>query len=136
RARARRAGRGEQTGCPRAAGDGTRRPADSRGAVRRGGGDPGVRDPPALGRPGLGWSAGAMSTMIATRAAPVQEMRRADYGMAAAVVLVLALLVLPMPPSLLDLALTLSIGASLAVLLVAVNTSNPLDFSTFPTVLL
>src|SRR5690606_36581195 len=52
------------------------------------------------------------------------------------VVLVLALLVLPMRPGLLDLSLALSIGASLAVLLVAMNTSDSLDFSTFPTVLL
>ncbi|HEY8470465.1 MAG TPA: flagellar biosynthesis protein FlhA [Longimicrobiales bacterium] len=77
-----------------------------------------------------------MSTAIAARATPIQGMRRADYGMAAAIVLVLALLVLPLPPVLLDLALALSIGASLAVLLVAVNTAHPLDFSTFPTVLL
>ena len=77
-----------------------------------------------------------MSTTAVPQAASLPEMRRADYGMAAAVVLVLALLVLPMPPALLDLALALSIGASLAVLLVAMNTSNALDFSTFPTVLL
>src|SRR5690606_20600725 len=43
---------------------------------------------------------------------------------------------LPMPPALLDIALALSIGASLAVLLEAMNTAHPLDFSTFPTVLL
>jgi len=77
-----------------------------------------------------------MSTTVVPHAASLPEMRRADYGMAAAVVLVLALLVLPMPPALLDIALALSIGASLAVLLVAMNTSNALDFSTFPTVLL
>src|SRR5690606_17702115 len=121
---------------PRAPRHGARRLADPRRAVRRGGGDPGVRDPPALGPLGLGWSGDPMSTTVVPQAASLPEMRRADYGRAAAVVLVLALLVLPMPPALLDIALALSIGASLAVLLVAMNTSNALDFSTFPTVLL
>src|SRR5690606_10925456 len=136
RARARRARGGEPAARARSPGDGACRSADPRRAVRRGGGDPGVRDPPALERFGLGRSGDPMSTTAIPRTASLPEMRRADYGMAAAVVLVLALLVLPMPPALLDLSLALSIGASLAVLLVAMNTSNALDFSTFPTVLL
>src|SRR5690606_8166492 len=136
RPRARRARGGEPAARARSPGDGACRSADPRRAVRRGGGDPGVRDPPALERFGLGRSGDPMSTTAIPRTASLPEMRRADYGMAAAVVLVLALLVLPMPPALLDLSLALSIGASLAVLLVAMNTSNALDFSTFPTVLL
>jgi flagellar biosynthesis protein FlhA len=53
-----------------------------------------------------------------------------------AVVLVVALLVLPLPPFLLDLLLATSIAASLVMLLVALHTTDPLEFSVFPTALL
>jgi flagellar biosynthesis protein FlhA len=62
--------------------------------------------------------------------------KRADVALALAVVLVLALIIVPLPPFLLDLCLAASIGASLAVLLVALSTTNPLDFSSFPALLL
>ena len=52
------------------------------------------------------------------------------------VVLVVGLLVLPLPPFLLDGALALSIALSLLVLLVALNSTRALDFSAFPSVLL
>ena len=52
------------------------------------------------------------------------------------IVFVVGLLVLPLPPFLLDLFLALSIAASLLILLVALYTSRPLDFSSFPAVLL
>ena len=57
----------------------------------------------------------------------------ADLLIIGAVVVVVALLVLPIPPLLLDLLITVSIASSLVVLLVALQTSNPLDLSTFPT---
>ena len=52
------------------------------------------------------------------------------------IVFVLGLLVLPLPPILLDLLLALSIASSLLVLLVALYTERPLDFSSFPAMLL
>ena len=58
---------------------------------------------------------------------------RAELGIAAAVVLVIALIVVPLPPVLLDLCLAASIGLSLVVLLVSLYTTNPLDFSSFRT---
>jgi len=62
--------------------------------------------------------------------------KRAELGLALAVVLVVALIVVPLPAPLLDLCLAASIGLSLIVLLVSLYTTNPLDFSSFPTLLL
>jgi len=62
--------------------------------------------------------------------------RIAEIGVAVVVVLILALIVVPLPAPLLDLCLAASIGISLAVLLVALYTTNPLDFSSFPALIL
>ena len=62
--------------------------------------------------------------------------KRAELGLAIAVVFVIALIVVPLPPMLLDLCLAASIGLSLVVLLVSLYTTNPLDFSGFPALLL
>jgi flagellar biosynthesis protein FlhA len=59
-----------------------------------------------------------------------------DLIIIGAVVFVVALLVLPLPPFVLDILITVSIASSLIVLLVALQTSNPLDLSAFPTLLL
>lgn len=60
----------------------------------------------------------------------------ADSLIVSAVVFLVALLVLPMPSWMLDILITASIASSLLVLLVALQTSNPLDLSAFPTLLL
>ena len=64
------------------------------------------------------------------------EGRFAEMGVAVAIVLVIALLVVPLPAFLLDLFISLSIGVSLVVLLAALYTSDPLEFSSFPSLLL
>lgn len=51
-------------------------------------------------------------------------------------VMMLAMMVLPLPPVLLDLLFTFNISLGLIVLLVVVYTLRPLDFAIFPTVLL
>ncbi|HIF9445009.1 TPA: flagellar biosynthesis protein FlhA [Photobacterium damselae] len=48
----------------------------------------------------------------------------------------LAMVILPMPPLLLDMAFTFNIALALVVLLVTIYTRRPLDFAAFPTVLL
>lgn len=48
----------------------------------------------------------------------------------------LALMVLPIPAVLLDIFFVLNIAISIAVLMVALNARRPLDFSSFPSVLL
>ncbi len=53
-----------------------------------------------------------------------------------AILMLVLLMVVPIPAVLLDLFFILNIGISLIVLMVAINTRKPLDFSAFPTVLL
>ncbi|MDX1302341.1 flagellar biosynthesis protein FlhA [Photobacterium sp.] len=48
----------------------------------------------------------------------------------------LAMVILPIPPLILDMAFTFNIALSLVVLLVTIYTRRPLDFAAFPTVLL
>src|SRR5690606_25528246 len=50
--------------------------------------------------------------------------------------IIMAMMTLPMPPFLLDLFFTFNIALSLVVLLVSVYSLRPLDFATFPTILL
>ncbi|MCX8145577.1 MAG: flagellar biosynthesis protein FlhA [Azovibrio sp.] len=52
------------------------------------------------------------------------------------IVMVLAMMVLPLPPFLLDVLFTFNIALSILVLLVAVQVKRTLEFSVFPTVLL
>jgi flagellar biosynthesis protein FlhA len=52
------------------------------------------------------------------------------------IVMVLAMMVLPLPPFLLDVLFTFNIAVSILVLLVSVNTRKPLEFAVFPTILL
>ncbi|MDX1698125.1 MAG: FHIPEP family type III secretion protein, partial [Thiohalobacterales bacterium] len=51
-------------------------------------------------------------------------------------IMLLSMMVLPLPPLMLDLVFTFNIAFSLIVLLVAVYTVKPLEFAIFPTVLL
>ena len=52
------------------------------------------------------------------------------------IVMVLAMMILPLPPFLLDLFFTFNIALGLIVLLAAVYANRPMDFAAFPTVLL
>ncbi|MFA6313422.1 MAG: flagellar biosynthesis protein FlhA [Sterolibacterium sp.] len=52
------------------------------------------------------------------------------------IVMILSMMVLPLPPFLLDVFFTFNIAISIMVMLVAMYTLRPLDFSVFPTVLL
>jgi flagellar biosynthesis protein FlhA len=52
------------------------------------------------------------------------------------IVMILAMMVLPLPTFLLDLFFTFNIALSIIVILVALSTVRPLDFSVFPTLLL
>jgi flagellar biosynthesis protein FlhA len=59
-----------------------------------------------------------------------------DVGLALGVVALLSVLVLPLPTFLLDLGLALSITSAVLVLMVALFLTRPLDFTSFPTLLL
>ncbi|MGK7346779.1 MAG: flagellar biosynthesis protein FlhA [Candidatus Nitrospinota bacterium M3_3B_026] len=62
--------------------------------------------------------------------------KNADVALAIAVVGILIVMVIPVPPVLLDLLLSTSITLGLVVLLVAIYLSSPLSFSAFPSLLL
>ncbi|MFQ3548296.1 MAG: flagellar biosynthesis protein FlhA [Armatimonadota bacterium] len=78
-------------------------------------------------------------------AAPKQELigsiigkitKYSDLAVAAGAVVIVAMMILPMPHWLLDLFLCANIAMALAILLVSMYTSKPLDFSSFPSMLL
>ena len=57
-------------------------------------------------------------------------------GIPALVLLIIAMLILPLPTFLLDILFTLNIMIALIVIMIALHTEKPLDFSAFPAVLL
>lgn len=59
-----------------------------------------------------------------------------DIGFAVGVMLILAVLFVPLPPSVLDFGLAVSLSLSVLILMVALWISTPLDFNSFPTLLL
>ena len=68
-----------------------------------------------------------------------QNLAKFDYtglGIPVLVLLIMAMLVLPLPPFLLDFLFTFNIVASLVIIMISISTRKPLDFSSFPTVLL
>jgi flagellar biosynthesis protein FlhA len=75
----------------------------------------------------------AAKPVVAT-AAPSKG--NAEVGLAIAVVLVIGLLIVPLSGTVLDMLLVTSISLSLVVLLSALYTTNPLEFSSFPGLLL
>lgn len=62
--------------------------------------------------------------------------KHAEVAVVLGIVFVVVLLVLPLPPVLLDLMLTVSIASSIVLLLAAIYTRDPLELSVFPSLLL
>ncbi len=65
-----------------------------------------------------------------------ESLRRGDVALALGVIFILVVLILPMPRWLLDIMLGVSISFSGLILLTSLFITRPLDFSSFPTVLL
>src|SRR3954468_5253370 len=63
-------------------------------------------------------------------------LKRGDIALAVGVLTILVVLILPLPPILLDLALAISIILAVLILMTALFIQAPLEFSAFPTVLL
>lgn len=59
-----------------------------------------------------------------------------DIVLAVGLVTIIGMMVLPIPPQILDFLLTLNISFAVIILLVCLYTKEPLDYSTFPTILL
>jgi len=72
-----------------------------------------------------------LQTLLGPRAAVLSAL-----GAPVAVILVLSMMVLPLPPFALDLMFTFNIAMAVMVMMVAANMVRPLDFAAFPTVLL
>jgi flagellar biosynthesis protein FlhA len=63
-------------------------------------------------------------------------LRRSDIGLAVGMMAILVILILPLPPVLLDFSLAISITFSVLILMTSLFIQTPLEFSAFPTVLL
>lgn len=68
--------------------------------------------------------------------AALAVLSKAELGAPLVIVMVLAMLILPLPAFVLDLFFTFNIAFSLIILLVVVYTLKPLEFASFPTVIL
>lgn len=90
---------------------------------------------------GVGVPATTRRAPVAGGGAPLPVGRRllasgAETWLAIGVVAIVALLVMPLPPILLDAFLALSLAVSILVLLVTLGSRDPLEFSIFPSLLL
>ncbi len=66
----------------------------------------------------------------------MRDLGRYGLGAPLLLIMILAMMVLPLPPFLLDLLFTFNISLAMMVLLATIYSSRPLDFGVFPTVLL
>ncbi|MDO8360729.1 MAG: flagellar biosynthesis protein FlhA, partial [Devosia sp.] len=71
-----------------------------------------------------------------TLAAIDKTLRSTDIGLAIGVMAIIVVLILPLPPFLLDVLLAISIVFSVLILMTGLFIQTPLEFSSFPTVLL
>jgi flagellar biosynthesis protein FlhA len=77
------------------------------------------------------------ATTVARPAAPAASLlRRSDAVLAAAVVGIVAMMIVPIPAFVLDILIVLNITFSLTILLITLNVRAPLEFSAFPPLLL
>ncbi|WP_376738668.1 FHIPEP family type III secretion protein, partial [Rhodopseudomonas sp. B29] len=66
----------------------------------------------------------------------ITYLRRGDLALAFGVLVILVVLILPLPSLILDLFLAISITLSILILMTSLFIQAPLEFSSFPTVLL
>ncbi|MDH5752396.1 MAG: flagellar biosynthesis protein FlhA [Deltaproteobacteria bacterium] len=77
-----------------------------------------------------------MATQATSSMVPASASRTTDIMLAVSVVSIIMVLVLPLMPLALDILLAISIAVSVLILFVSLFTVHPLDFSSFPSVLL
>jgi flagellar biosynthesis protein FlhA len=76
------------------------------------------------------------SQLISSARSNLAGLGRGQLGVPLLLLVMLAMMMLPIPPFLLDVFFTFNIALSIVVLLVCVYALRPLDFSVFPTILL
>lgn len=64
------------------------------------------------------------------------KFKAADLGVAIVVIGIILMLIVPLPPALLDILLTMNIATSVITILISIYITNPLEFAVFPTMLL
>ncbi len=87
----------------------------------------------------MGWGSGVAidrSQMIGDVRSNLSGLKQGNLGIPLMLLVMLGMVMLPIPPFLLDVLFTFSIALSIVVLLVAIYALRPLDFAVFPTVLL
>ena len=62
--------------------------------------------------------------------------RQADIAVAALVILIVGMMVIPLPPSLISLLIVTNVAIAITILLIAMYTQQVLEFSIFPSLLL
>jgi len=68
-----------------------------------------------------------------------QDIAKASFrgmGVPFLILIILAMLIIPLPPFLLDVFFTLNIVVGLVIIMIAINVTRPLEFSSFPSILL
>lgn len=66
----------------------------------------------------------------------VEALKRGEVGFALGILTIVVVLIIPLPTFLLDVGLTISFGFSILILMVVLSIQKPLEFSSFPTILL
>ena len=66
----------------------------------------------------------------------MSKIELSGLGIPAIVLLIISMLILPLPSFLLDFLFTFNILLGVTIVMIAINSSKPLDFSAFPTILL
>ena len=74
--------------------------------------------------------------MSAESRARTATLARSDGVLAAAVVAIVAMMIVPLPETVLDILIVLNITFSLTILLLTLNVREPVEFSAFPPLLL
>src|SRR5579864_3070425 len=77
-----------------------------------------------------------MSNATATTSPSMLDLLRHGIGVPAGVLAVLAMIILPLPPLALDVLFTFNIALSIVIVMAVFYVTRPIEFGTFPTVLL
>ena len=83
-----------------------------------------------------GQGAGTPGTGFPTSATSAHILKRGDIALALGILTILVVLILPLPSVVLDLFLAISITLSILILMTSLFIQAPLEFSSFPTILL
>ena len=76
------------------------------------------------------------NTILSNLRQDVSKIELSGLGIPVIVLLIISMLIIPLPPFLLDFLFTFNILLGVMIIMIAINSSKPLDFSSFPAILL